>query len=170
MHEEEQLPHGTPSPRRQLRYGELHATLDSLLEGETDWTAVLSTVSCELHAAFEAFHWTGFYRRISPTTLAVGPYQGGHGCLRIELGRGVCGTVAKTGHTLLLDDVHSFPDHIACSATTRSEIVVPVFNRDGLVVAVLDIDSNYEAAFDDIDREALEKVTRMLTKYAPSFP
>jgi GAF domain-containing protein len=116
----------------------------------------MATVSCELHRAFAYFQWTGFYRAVSDHLLVVGPYQGGHGCLRIEISRGVCGAAARTRATQRVADVTMFPGHIACSATTRSEIVVPVVTPAGRLLAVLDIDSDAAAAFDDVDQRHLE--------------
>lgn len=122
----------------------------------------MSTVACELNAGFDHFHWTGFYRSVRPDHLKVGPYQGGHGCLDIPFGKGVCGTSAAENRTIVVDDVDAFPGHIACSSSTRSEIVVPVRGPDGQVVAVLDVDSNDPAAFDDVDREQLEAICSLL--------
>lgn len=145
------------------QYHEVIRRIAALIEGETDEIAVLSTVVCELHRAFEHFHWTGFYRAVEHNLLKVGPYQGGHGCLAIPFGRGVCGHVAATGKLLRLDDVDSFPDHIACSSTTRSEIVVPVVDASGKVCAVLDIDSDFPAAFDEADECGLSEVCRLVS-------
>jgi L-methionine (R)-S-oxide reductase len=150
-----------PQTKRE-RYALVRAELAELLAGEDDAIAAMSTIVCELHHAFECFHWTGFYRVVAPRLLAVGPYQGGHGCLRIPFERGVCGAAARTGETQLVPDVLAFPDHIACSATTRSEIVVPVIGRDGKAIAVLDVDSDLPAAFDEIDREQLEAICNEL--------
>ena len=122
----------------------------------------MATVACELHAAFDYFHWTGFYRTVRPDHLQVGPYQGGHGCIDIPFARGVCGAAARTKTTQLVDDVNQFPGHIACSSSTVSEIVVPVLSPSGVVVAVLDVDSNDPAAFNHIDQEALEGLCAML--------
>lgn len=138
------------------RYAEVLRTIDALLDGETDWVAAMATVACELHHAFEHFHWTGFYRAVSASELVIGPYQGGHGCLRIAFGRGVCGAAAAERTTQLVPDVELFPGHIACSSSTRSEIVVPVLRPDGTVLAVLDVDSDDEAAFDEVDQQHLE--------------
>lgn len=132
--------------------------IDALLDGETDWIAAMATVACELHHQFEAFHWTGFYRHTTPEKLVVGPYQGGHGCLHIDFSRGVCGKAATTRETQLIEDVEAIPHHIACSSTTRSEIVVPVLLPDRTVLAVLDVDSDHLAAFDAIDRHYLERL------------
>jgi GAF domain-containing protein len=147
---------GAGAASRAARYAAVRASLDALLEGETDWVAAMATVVCELHHAFEHYDWTGFYRAVDARTLVIGPYQGGHGCLRIDFGRGVCGAAARTRQTQLVPDVSAFPDHIACSSTTRSEIVVPVLRPDGSVLAVLDVDSDSPAAFDEVDRAALE--------------
>jgi L-methionine (R)-S-oxide reductase len=144
------------------RYIDVLKRIGSLVEGETDEIAILSTVACELHLAFEHFHWTGFYRVVEPGLLKVGPYQGGHGCLLIPFGKGVCGHVAATGKLLRLDDVDSFPDHIACSSTTKSEIVVPVIDRNGNLRAVLDIDSDNPAAFDETDEKALTEISHWI--------
>ena len=146
---------------RAAAYGEVVARIGLLLEHETDWVAAMATVVCELHHAFDHYDWTGFYRVLGDQ-LVIGPYQGGHGCLRIAHGRGVCGTAWKEGRTQLVPDVREFAGHIACSDSTLSEIVVPVLRRDGSVLAVLDVDSNAAAAFDDVDRAALEGLCREL--------
>lgn len=138
------------------QYEEVRASIDSLLEGEDDWVAAMATVACELHQALDHYDWTGFYRAVSDDLLVIGPYQGTHGCLRIPFSRGVCGAAARKRETQLVPDVDLFEDHIACSSTTRSEIVVPVLRPDGRVLAVLDVDSNAPAAFRAPDREALE--------------
>lgn len=142
-----------PTPER---YRAVFARIDALLSEPCDWTAAMATVACELHHAFDHFHWTGFYRTVRPGHLQVGPYQGGHGCIDIPFERGVCGAAARTRETQLVADVNAFPGHIACSSSTVSEIVVPVLTPEGRVVAVLDVDSDLPAAFDDQDREALE--------------
>jgi GAF domain-containing protein len=160
------LPLTASAAEKTARYREVRARIESLVEGETDWVAMLSTVACELHHAFESYDWTGFYRVIAPEMLAVGPYQGGHGCLRIPFSRGVCGAAARTRETQLVPDVHAFEGHIACASSTLSEIVVPIFGH-GAVVAVLDVDSNAPAAFDEVDRSALEDLCAMLGKHAP---
>ena len=134
----------------------------ALTEGETDEIAIMATIACELHHADPRFDWTGFYRVVSPGLLKIGPYQGGHGCLAIPFERGVCGRCAREGQTQIVADVDAAPDHIACSSTTRSEIVVPVFDRRGRVRAVLDIDSDRPAAFDTADAAFLEEVCHML--------
>lgn len=156
------LPHGAPAADRAARYDELDLRLGGLLDGEDDAVAAMATVACELHHAFEAFHWTGFYRaRPGADLLVVGPYQGGHGCLRIPFGQGVCGAAAAERVTQLVPDVHAFPGHIACSSTTNSEIVVPVLH-EGRCVAVLDVDSDHPAAFDALDQRRLEAICRRI--------
>jgi len=137
-------------------YAGITARIASLVEGIDDEVARMATVVCELHHSVQRFHWTGFYRVTAPQMLTVGPYQGGHGCLSIPFARGVCGAAARTGETQVVEDVDAFPGHIACAASTRSEIVVPVFGPDGAVMAVLDIDSDDPAAFDAADARALE--------------
>ena len=156
------LPLHASAEAKRATYARVRASIDALLEGETDWIAAMATVACELHHAFEAYDWTGFYRAVSGELLVIGPYQGGHGCLRIPFSRGVCGAAARTRETQLVPDVSVFPGHIACSSSTLSEIVVPVLRPDGSVLAVLDVDSNAPAAFDAVDQEALEPLCRAL--------
>jgi GAF domain-containing protein len=148
-------------------YREVRGRIDALLEGETDWIAAQATVACELHHAFERFHWTGFYRAVAggepgaePESgmLVIGPYQGGHGCLRIAFTRGVCGAAARERRTQLVPDVDAFPGHIACASSTRSEIVVPVLTPSGHLLAVLDVDSDEPDAFDETDQRELEAI------------
>ncbi len=141
-------------------YSRVTTDIHRLIEGETDGVAIMATVVCELHHAFDDFDWTGFYRVVEPGLLKIGPYQGAHGCLRIPFERGVCGAAARTMQTQLVADVRAFPGHIACSSSTRSEIVVPVMNRTGELVAVLDIDSNRLDAFDETDRDCLEAICK----------
>lgn len=159
----EPLPVTANAQARTERYDDVLRSIEGLLDGETDWIAAMATVACELHGAFDYFDWTGFYRAVDgPRRLVVGPYQGGHGCLRIDDGRGVCGAAATSGETQRVDDVDAFEDHIACSSSTRSEIVVPVCDPSGALLAVLDIDSNAPAAFTEVDQGALERLCRRL--------
>jgi GAF domain-containing protein len=144
-------------------YAEVTDRIARLIEGEGDEIAVLSTIVCELHHAFDHFDWTGFYRVTEAGVLKVGPYQGGHGCLVIPFERGVCGAAARAKRTQLVLDVTRAADHIACSSTTRSEIVVPVLDGDGEVRAVLDVDSDRLAAFDDVDRAWLELIAGLVS-------
>lgn len=142
----------------QADYDTLSKTIASLTEGETDTVALMATIACELHHSDDRFDWTGFYRVTAPEMLKIGPYQGGHGCLQIPFSRGVCGAAARTGETQLVDDVDAFPGHIACASSTRSEVVLPVKNKAGDVIAVLDIDSNKPAAFTAADATALQAI------------
>ncbi len=136
-------------------YAELARTVAALTEGETDPVALMATLACEIHHADARFVWTGFYRVTEPGLLKIGPYQGGHGCLAIPFDRGVCGAAARTGEVQIVQDVEAFPGHIACSASTRSEIVLPVRDGAGRLVAVLDIDSDRPAAFGPDDAAGL---------------
>lgn len=153
---------------RELAYAHVREAIASLLDGEDDWIAAMATVACELHHAFAYYDWTGFYRAVGDDLLVIGPYQGAHGCLRIPFSRGVCGAAARTRETQLVPDVDAFPDHIACSSTTRSELVVPVLTPDGRLLAVLDVDSNAPAAFDEVDQRELEDLCAELgARFAP---
>jgi L-methionine (R)-S-oxide reductase len=155
-------------PERARRYESVRAELASLLEGEDDWIAALSTIASELHHAFPYFDWTGFYRVTSNELLVIGPYQGGHGCLRIPFSRGVCGAAARTRTTQRVDQVATRPDHIACSSSTQAEIVVPVLSPTGEVLAVLDVDSDTEAVFSDVDQRELEALCDDLARRFPN--
>lgn len=139
-------------------YPALAQTIRALTHGETDPVALMATLACEVHHADDRFDWTGFYRVTAPGLLKIGPYQGGHGCLVIPFSRGVCGAVARSGKALNVPDVGAFPDHIACSSTTRSELVLPVFGKAGRLIGVLDLDSNTSAAFTDADETALSAI------------
>jgi L-methionine (R)-S-oxide reductase len=130
-----------------LDYPGLAARIRALTEGETDTVALMATVVCEVHHADPRFDWTGFYRVTSPELLKIGPYQGGHGCLVIPFSRGVCGACARTGAVQLVPDVEAFADHIACSSTTRSELVLPVYDGQARLIGVFDIDSDQPDAF-----------------------
>jgi GAF domain-containing protein len=154
----EPLPRDARAVERAARYAEVRASIEALLEGEDDWVAAMATVACELHHAFGHYDWTGFYRAVSDALLVIGPYQGGHGCLRIPFERGVCGAAAREQKTQLVPDVDVFPGHIACATSTRSEIVVPVLAPDGALLAVLDVDSDDHDAFGAVDQEALEAI------------
>jgi len=143
-------------------YVETLSRIKALLTPDTDWVAAMATVVCELHGAFDYYHWTGFYRTIRPEHLQVGPYQGGHGCIDIPFQNGVCGAAARSGKTQLIEDVDAIADHIACSSTTRSELVVPVTAPSGAVIAVLDVDSDELAAFDEVDKQHLESLCALL--------
>ena len=143
---------------RDQQYRELNARITALAEGETDQIALMATVACEVYHAFDDFHWVGFYRRVGEATLKIGPYQGGHGCLAIEFDHGVCGRCARTGQPQIVSDVLVDEDHIACAASTRSELVLPVFDRKGELSAVFDIDSDLPDHFSEHDIDGLEPV------------
>jgi len=138
-------------------YAELHAHIISVLGGVDDDIAGMATISAMIHDSFRHL-WTGFYRVVSPSLLRVGPYQGTLGCLDIAIGRGVCGTAAAERRTVIVPDVRAFPGHITCDERSRSEIVVPVFGPNRDLIAVLDIDSERTATFDDQDRVGLENI------------
>ncbi len=146
-------------------YAQLVAHVDAVLAGITDPIAAMATISALVHHGFGHL-WTGFYRAVAPGLLRVGPYQGTLGCLEIAFGRGVCGTAAAQQRTVLVPDVESFPGHITCDARSRSEIVVPVFDPPGRLIAVFDVDSEHRAAFDDEDRRGLERIVRWFARNA----
>ena len=137
------------------KYQALHEQIEALLNKENDEIANMANVAALIHETFN-FWWTGFYRVID-NELVLGPFQGPVACTRIAFGRGVCGTSWKEAQTIIVKNVHEFPGHIACSSESKSEIVVPIF-KENQVVAVLDIDSENLATFDEIDKEWLEKI------------
>lgn len=142
------------------RYAEVEAEILAVLDGEPNVTARMATVASMLADAFPAFFWTGFYV-VDPAKeneLVVGPYQGTLGCLRIPFARGVCGAAAREQKTQLVEDVHAFEGHIACDSRSESEIVVPVFDADKNLIAVLDVDATEKAAFDAVDQSCLERL------------
>ena len=142
------------------RYREVAREIAAVLDGETSLVARMATVSNILHHAFDHYFWTGFYLvdPERPRELVIGPYQGTLGCLRIPFDKGVCGACASRGETIIVDDVHEFPGHIACDSRSESEIVVPVFDRAGRLFAVFDVDSDRKSQFDDADRAGLEAI------------
>lgn len=141
------------------RYELLYEQVKALINKENDDIANMANVAAIIHEAFN-FWWTGFYRVIDKE-LVLGPFQGPVACTRITYGRGVCGTAWKEEETIIVEDVHQFPGHIACSIASKSEIVVPIF-KDNQVVAVLDIDSEKLATFDNVDKEWLEKIVNLI--------
>ncbi|TDJ57371.1 MAG: GAF domain-containing protein [Nitrospina sp.] len=130
----------------------------SVIEGEDNLTARMASLVCLLHHAFDYYFWTGFYvpDPNKDAELVVGPYQGTLGCLRIPFGTGVCGVAAEKGETQIVADIHSFPGHIACDFNSKSEIVVPVYDRDKNLIGVFDVDATSLGAFDEIDKSHLE--------------
>lgn len=148
------------------KYAEVLQAVESLAGAEPDAVATMANVSAVLKEAFD-FWWVGFYR-LMDNVLVLGPFQGPLACTRIPMGKGVCGTAAEQCQTIIVPDVDKFPGHIACSSLSRSEIVVPVVQR-GKVVGVLDIDSKDLDAFDRIDKENLENVTKKMSQNLTFF-
>jgi GAF domain-containing protein len=157
-------PAASLSADKASRYREATGNIAAVLSGEPDRVARMTTLTAVLCEAFPEFFWTGFYvvdpgkKASGGGELVVGPYQGTPGCLRIPFGKGVCGTAAATGRTQIVPDVHAFPGHIACDSRSNSEIVVPVLDQAGRLIAVFDVDSTEFAAFDAIDAEWLERI------------
>lgn len=145
-----------------VNYPDLHQSIVALTEGEEDQVALMATVACEVHHSDDRFDWTGFYRVTAPELLKIGPYQGGHGCLVIPFHRGVCGAAARTGQTQLVADVDAFPGHIACASSTQSELVIPVYGKDGALIGVFDIDSDQPDVFTQTDATELQAILRMV--------
>ena len=146
---------------KEEQYKMLVEQIGSLIAGETDLVAVMSNVAAAIHQEMK-FWWTGFYRVVGDE-LVLGPFQGPVACMHIPFGRGVCGTAWQREQTIVVPDVEQFPGHIACSSASRSEIVVPVFDKEGRVTALLDIDSEQLATFDETDQRYLEEICRMLS-------
>ena len=141
---------------------DLIARIHALCEGEDDSIAIMATVSAELFHAVDGYDWVGFYRVVAPDVLKIGPYQGWHGCLVIPFDRGVCGAAARKGAIQLVDDVDLFDGHIACSNSTKSELVIPCFNQSGQLLGVLDIDSDQPHFFTWQDADQLDLMLRQL--------
>lgn len=144
---------------KEEKYALLYKQIASLVEGESDPIANMANVAAMIHSTF-GFWWTGFYRVVDDE-LVLGPFQGPLACSRIKFGRGVCGTAWKERQTQIVPDVELFPGHIACSSLSRSEIVVPVWSAED-IVAVLDIDSEHLATFDEVDKAWLEQIVELL--------
>lgn len=142
-------------------YQQLTAQLSSLFEGERDIIANLSNASAALNEALEDINWVGFYRMVDGM-LVLGPFQGKVACIRIPLSRGVCGAAARLNETQLVYDVHQFPGHIACDSASNSEIVIPLHDAEGQVIAVLDIDSPTIGRFTEADKEGLEACAKLI--------
>ncbi|MEK4486749.1 GAF domain-containing protein [Psychrobacillus sp. FSL H8-0484] len=144
-------------------YMMLSKQLDALLTGETNAIANLSNASALLNQFFDQINWVGFYL-MENGELVLGPFQGLPACVRIPLGRGVCGTAATNKETVIVPDVHAFPGHIACDAASQSEIVLPIL-KDGKLIGVLDIDSPIKDRFSDQDAAGLEQFIEVLVKH-----
>ena len=151
---------GVLQDMKEEQYKLLVDQIASLIDGEKDMIAVMSNVAAAIHQTM-GFWWTGFYRVID-NELVLGPFQGPVACMHIPYGKGVCGTAWQRAETIIVPDVEQFPGHIACSSESKSEIVVPVFGREGKVMAVFDIDSEHLATFDDIDRKYLEEICQLI--------
>lgn len=147
---------------RLRRHRELAERAVAVLGGEPDPIARMATLSALLYEAMPHVSFAGFYRVAPGERLVIGPYQGPLACLRIAFGRGVCGAAAAERRAILVPDVHAFPGHIACDANSRSELVVPVEDSEGRLLAVLDLDSHAPAAFDETDRQELLALVREL--------
>jgi len=146
-------------------YAQLDAHVRAVLQGTSDPIAAMATMSALIHHAFGHL-WTGFYRVVeTDKLLRIGPYQGTLGCLEIAFGRGVCGTAAAERRTVVVEDVDTFPGHISCDARSRSEIVVPILNGNGALVAVLDIDAEVPGAFDENDQRGLERIVSWFAEH-----
>ena len=145
---------------KEEKYKLLKQQIEALVAGEDDSVSVMANVSAAIHQEM-GFFWTGFYI-VKGEELHLGPFQGSVACMHIPFGRGVCGTAWQRAETIVVPDVEQFPGHIACSSLSRSEIVVPLFNASHDVVAVLDIDSRELNTFDDIDRDWLEQIVRVV--------
>jgi L-methionine (R)-S-oxide reductase len=158
MHESH-IDRSLPKPRL---YAALCDELSALIAGESDSVANLANASALLYHSLDQVNWAGFYL-LRGSELVVGPFQGKPACVRIALGRGVCGTAAQSRQTIVVTDVHQFPGHIACDSASNSEIVVPMIKNDQLI-GVLDIDSPIKNRFDDEDREGLENFVAVLLR------
>lgn len=156
MAEELHISQGTKAEKYELLYKQIA----EVVKYESDSIALMANISAMIHHTF-GFWWTGFYRVIGEE-LVLAPFQGPMACTRIAYGKGVCGTAWQRDESIVVEDVEQFPGHIACSSLSRSEIVVPIKNKDNDVVAVLDIDSEHLATFDEVDRLSLEKIATLL--------
>ena len=154
----ENIPDLSREPKHRA-YPELYAYIVAILAGVDDDIAGMATISAMIHHSLGHL-WTGFYRVVEPNLLRVGPYQGSLGCLEIPFGKGVCGTAASERCTIIVPDVSRYAGHITCDARAKSEVVVPVFDRDGALFGVLDVDSERKRAFDQLDADGLERIVR----------
>jgi len=150
--------------KKESIYKQVESEIYAVCGGENNKIANMASISCLLNQAFNDFYWVGFYivDHDKKDELVVGPYQGTLGCLRISYDRGVCGAAARTGLTQIVDDVDKFSGHIACDNLTKSEIVVPVYNEENLLIAVFDVDSIKTSTFDAVDQLWLEKILKAI--------
>jgi L-methionine (R)-S-oxide reductase len=150
----------TPDRPKAELYDELVKAAEALTDGEPDGIANMANIAALLWQFLPDLNWSGFYRMVDDE-LVLGPFQGKAACIRIPLSKGVCGAAARTATSQLVDDVHAFPGHIACDADSRSELVVPVL-RDGVVIAVIDLDSPLPSRFDADDQLGIETLAELL--------
>ncbi len=151
----------TPEAKRAM-YEDLRAQLGGLVHGEHDWIANTANASSLVFNSMPGLNWAGFYFMQGQDELVLGPFQGKPACIRIKKGRGVCGSTVEKRATSVVEDVHAFPGHIACDAASRSELVVPIFGKDGEVIGVFDLDSPLPGRFDAVDAEGIESLVRIL--------
>ncbi|KQZ41413.1 GAF domain-containing protein [Duganella sp. Root1480D1] len=156
----------TPEAKRAM-YADLRAQLGGLVHGEHDWIANTANASSLVFNSMPGLNWAGFYFMQGPDELVLGPFQGKPACIRIKKGRGVCGSTVEKRATSVVEDVHAFPGHIACDAASRSELVVPIFGKDGEVIGVFDLDSPLPGRFDAVDAEGIESLVRILEQSRP---
>lgn len=149
--------------KKRNRYNRVYAQLDELLKDSTDPVANQSTIIAVLHHKFDYFFWTGYYRLIKGE-LIVGPYQGSVACIHLMKDKGVCWAAINSGKTVIVPDVHDFASHIACDSRSKSEIVIPIKNKKGEIICVMDVDSKELNSFDEADAEGLEKIIELIYK------
>ena len=148
------------------KYQQAVQEINAILDGETNMILKMSTINCILKTHLDYYFWVGFYC-VNNGELLVGPYQGTLGCLHISFERGVCGRAARTEQTQIVEDVHDDPQHISCDAASQSEIVLPVFNPDGKLIAVFDVDSTETGSFDVVDQKYLEQILKQHFQESP---
>lgn len=147
--------------KKEGRYSRIFTQLNELVLKSNSPTAHMATIIAILHHKMDSFFWTGFYL-LENGNMTVNMYQGPVACQILEKDKGVCWTAYNKGETVIVEDVHQFPGHIACDARSSSEIVVPLKNRSGKIVGVLDVDSKEKAAFTDVDAKWLEKILELI--------
>ncbi len=157
------VPIADPKLNKAQLYAELLTAIDAVTDGEPDAIANMANVAALMFEWLPDVNWAGFYRVVDGA-LVLGPFQGKAACIRIAFGDGVCGTAAASGATQLVRDVHAFPGHIACDAQSRSELVVPLFANASSVIGVIDLDSPSLARFDDVDRQGVEAIARLIER------
>ncbi|MEZ5147533.1 MAG: GAF domain-containing protein [Bacteroidales bacterium] len=149
------------STKKKNRYNRIFKQLEELLAPHDNTIAAMATIAAVLHNKFDHFFWTGFYL-LQDGELIIGPYQGSVACIKLKKNTGVCWAGIKNKETVLVPDVHQFPGHIACDSRSQSEIVLPVRNKKGEIIGVMDVDSKELNSFDEADREGLEKIITLI--------